>query len=289
MTVILAVGVASGCVYALVAVGYSLIYRTTGIVNFSQGTFVMAGGMSAYACLDLVHLPLGFALVGGVAVSALVALLLWSCVVLPLWRRRSAPSVVILATLVFGALVENVALKTLGTQPQTLPEWAPGFRVQVPGGGITGQYVFVALTTVIVLLLLTAVLRWTTLGRSMRACAASRDTSALLGISPERMGALAMVATGALGGLGGVLIAPAQYTSAQAGLVYGVFGFVAAVVGGFGSVPGALIGGILVGMVQAFTGRYISATYETVIAFGILLLLLAVRPQGILGGNWAGG
>jgi len=157
---------------------------------------------------------------------------------------------------------------------------------QVPGGGVAGQYVFVIGATVIVLLGLAAFLRWSTLGRSMRACAASRDTSALLGISPERIGGLAMVATGALGGLGGILITPAQYTSWDAALVYGVFGFVAAVIGGFGSLPGALVGGVLVGLVQAFTGRYISASYETVIAFGLLLVILAVRPQGIVGAHW---
>ncbi len=286
MTVILAVGIATGCVYALVAVGYSLIYRTTGIVNFAQGTFVMAGGMAAYALLRIAHLPYPVALAGGILASALIALVLWTMIVLPLWRRRSAPFVVILATLVFGALVGNVVLKALGSQPQTLPEWIPGFRIPLPGGGVAGQYALVVVATVVVLVGLAAFLRGSTLGRSMRACAASRDTSALLGISPERIGALAMVATGALGGLGGTLITPAQYTSWDAALVYGVFGFVAAVLGGFGSLPGALIGGILVGLIQALTGRYISATHETVIAFGVLLVLLAIRPQGIVGARW---
>lgn len=289
MTVILAIGIATGCVYALVAVGYSLIYRTTGIVNFAQGTFVMIGGMGAYWLLNLVHVAYPLAIVGGVVIASLVGLVLWVVVVLPLWRRRTAPFVVILATLVFGALGGNVVLLWLGTQPQTLPQWVPGFRLQLPGGGIAGQYVVVIICTVLVMLGIGAFLQWSTLGRSMRACAANRETSMLLGISPERIGAIAMAATAALGGLGGVLITPAQFTSPDAALVYGVFGFVAAVLGGFGSLRGALIGGILVGLIQAFTGRYISATYETIIAFAVLLVLLGLRPQGIVGARWEDG
>ena len=120
----------------------------------------------------------------------------------------------------------------------------------------------------------------------MRACAASRETSELLGINPEFVGAIAVVGTALLGGIGGVVNAPAQFTSFQAALVYGIYGFVSAVLGGFGSLWGALAGGILVGLLQAYVGRYVSTTYETFIAFGVLLVFLAVRPQGILGSAW---
>jgi len=108
----------------------------------------------------------------------------------------------------------------------------------------------------------------------------------LLGISPERIGALAFAATAALGGLGGAMITPAQFTSADIGLSYGVFGFVAAVLGGFGSLSGALVGGLILGIVNAFVGRYISSSYQTVLAFGLLLVLLTLRPQGLVGKDW---
>jgi len=140
--------------------------------------------------------------------------------------------------------------------------------------------------TILLILLCGATLRYTMLGRAMRACAASRETSELLGIVPERIGAIAFTATAALGGLGGALITPAQFTSSDAGLAYGVFGFVAAVLGGFGSLVGALIGGLLLGVIDAAVGRYISSNYQTVISFGILLALLAFRPQGIVGERW---
>lgn len=286
MITILAIGIATGCVYALVALGYSLIYRTTGIVNFAQGAFVMVGGMSTYWLRNIIHLPYWLAIVGGIAAAAGVGLLLWGGLVFPLWRRGSAAFTVILATLVFGDLVSNVVAKTISTDPQTLPAWAAGFRLHLGSSEVDGQYFIVIAIAVVSMAVVATVLRRSAIGKAMRACAADRRTSQLLGIAPARVGAIAMVVTAGLGGLAGAAFAPAQYTSYDAGLTYGIYGFIAAVLGGFGNLWGALYGGILVGVVSAFTARYISATYVEVIAFGILLVLLVIRPQGIFGSAW---
>jgi branched-chain amino acid transport system permease protein len=279
-------GIATGCVYALVALGFSLIYRTTGIVNFAQGGYVMLGGMGTYYFLSIVGLPYPLAALGGIAIATVTGLILWVFVVQPLWRRRAPSYVLVLATLVFVALMGDIVSKTLGTNPQTLPEWVPSFHLEIGGTGVSGQYVWVVLVSLGLITAIAAVLRYTTLGKQMRACAANRDTSELLGINPEFVGLVAVVGTAVIGGIGGVVNAPAQFTSFQAALVYGIYGFVAAVLGGFGSLWGALAGGILVGLLQAFVGRYISTTYETFIAFGVLLIFLAFRPQGILGSSW---
>ena len=286
MGLTLAIGIATGCVYALVAVGYSLNYRTTGVVNFAQGGYVMIGGFATWWFFSVAALPYPLAIASGVAVATLIGLLLWTMVVLPLWRRRSPPYVVLLATIVFGAIVGNATLLLLGTLPQTLPPWVPGLAFEFEGNRIDGQYGLIIAASLLSLIAFGAVLRFSSLGRAMRACAASRDTSQLLGISPERIGALSFAATAALGGFGGAMITPAQFTSSEVGLAFGVFGFVAAVLGGFGSLLGALIGGLLLGVVNALVGRYVSSNYQTVIAFGILILLLAVRPQGIVGRHW---
>jgi branched-chain amino acid transport system permease protein len=286
MVLTLAIGIATGCVYALVAVGYSLIYRTTGVVNFAQGGYVMLGGFATWWFFAIAALPYPLAIASGVTVATLTGLLLWTLVVLPLWRRRSPPYVVLLATIVFGAIVGNATLLLLGTLPQTLPPWVPGLAIEFDGNRIDGQYGLIIAASLLSLMAFGAVLRFSSLGRAMRACAANRDTSQLLGISPERIGALSFGATAALGGFGGAMITPAQFTSSEVGLAFGVFGFVAAVLGGFGSLLGALVGGLLLGLVNALVGRYVSSNYQTVIAFGILLLLLAVRPQGIVGRHW---
>jgi branched-chain amino acid transport system permease protein len=242
--------------------------------------------MSAYWMLEVVHLPYVVSLVLAVLLSALAGLVIWVLVVLPLWRRRSEQVSVMIALLVVAGLASALLQKWLGTQPRSLPDWLPGVRLDLPGGSISGQFGVVILVTLMLIAGIGAFLRWSTLGRSMRACAASRETAALLGISPERIGALSMAATAALGGLAGILIAPAQYTSTDA-TTYGIFGFVAAVLGGFGTLRGPLIGGLVVGILQALVGRYAAAEYETVTVFALMLVLLTFRPQGILGGQWS--
>jgi branched-chain amino acid transport system permease protein len=286
MTLIIAIGIATGCVYALVAVGYSLTYRTTAVVNFAQGSYVMIGGFSTYWFYSIAGLPYPVAVLAGVLAATATGMILWIFVVLPLWRRRSPSYVVLLETIIFGAIVGNGALIGLGPMPQTLPPWFPGFALDFQGNHIDGQYIVVAVATIALMAGFSAILQFTTLGRAMRACAASRDTSQLVGVSPERVGLIAFAVTAMLGGLGGAMITPAQFTSADAGLAYGVFGFVAAVLGGFGSLPGALLGGLLLGLVNALVGRYVSSSYQTVISFAILLTLLAIRPQGLIGSQW---
>jgi len=286
VTLILAIGLATGCVYALIAVGYSLEYRTTGIVNFAEGNYVMVGGFSTYWLLNVARLPYPIAILGGILVTTLCGLVLWYAIVLPLWRRRSPPYVVLLGTIVFGAILSIFALLLLGPLPQTLPPWIPGFFITFGDSRIEGQYLVVVVMTLLIMAVITSTLQFTRLGREMRACAASRDTSELVGVSPERMGMLSFAATGAVGGLAGAMITPAQFTSADVGLAYGVFGFVAAVLGGFGTMRGAFVGGIILGLVNVLVGRYISSNYQAVIAFAMLLALLAVRPQGITGKSW---
>ena len=286
MLLMLAIGLATGCVYALVAVGYSLEYRTTGVVNFSEGNYVMLGGFSTYWFMHNTPLPYPLAILAGVLVATLSGIVLWTFIVLPLWRRRSPTYVVLLGTIVFGAILAILALLLIGPMPQTLPPWLPGFHIDIGDSQIDGQYLVVIVVTLLLMALIGLTLQFTPLGRSMRACAANRDTSELLGISPERMGLISFAATAEISGLAGALITPAQFTSSDVGLAYGIFGFVAAVLGGFGTMRGALVGGLLLGVVNVFVGRYISSNYQAVIAFAMLLALLAVRPQGITGKNW---
>ena len=160
MGLTLAIGIATGCVYALVAVGYSLIYRTTGVVNFAQGGYVMIGGFATWWFFSIAALPYPLAIASGVAVATLIGLLLWTVVVLPLWRRRSPPYVVLLATIVFGAIVGNATLLLLGTLPQTLPPWVPGLAFEFEGNRIDGQYGLIIAASLLSLIAFGAVLQF---------------------------------------------------------------------------------------------------------------------------------
>ncbi len=275
-------GVAIGAIYALVAMGYSLIYRTTGVVNFAQGAFVMVGGMATYWALTALRLPYIPAIFVGLVIAGLCGLILWSVLVLPLWRRGSPAFAVILGTVVFGDLVQNVVEKWLGTNPETLPAWING-RLTIGSFGIAYQYLVIIGTAAILMIAVSWFLGKAPLGLAMRACASNRVTSQLLAISPQLVGGAAMVATAVIGGLAGIMLAPTLYTSYSLGLSYGIYGFVAAIIGGFGSLPGAMVGGIAVGLIESIAGRYVSSTYEEVIALAVLLVLLVLRPAGILG------
>src|SRR5204863_7793521 len=135
-------------------------------------------------------LPYPLAILGGIALTTLTGLILWAFIVLPLWRRRSPTYVVLLGTIVFGAILGILALLALGSMPQTLPPWLAGFFVEFGDSRIEGQYFVVIVMTLILMGIIAATLRFTRLGREMRACAASRDTCQLVGVSPERMGFL---------------------------------------------------------------------------------------------------
>jgi len=283
MSLVIAIGIATGCVYAIIAMGYSLLYRTTGVVNFAQGSFVVIGGLGTYFFRSVVGLPYPLAVVCGILLTGIVALAFWVLIIVPLWRRNSAPYVTLLSTVVMAALLGNLTHLLLSPDPQTLPPWLPGFTLQLAGTQIAGQYVVVVVVALAMIGLTAWYLQASATGRAMRAVAASRPTSRLLGIDPERVGGTAMLIAGLLAGVGGALITPAQLTSPDQGLLYGVFGFVAAVIGGLGSLRGALIGGLIVGVLQTLIVRYISANFEMVIVFALLLVLLTVRPRGLFG------
>lgn len=284
---IIAIGVAVGCVYALVAAGYSVTYRTTGVVNFAQGSYVMAAGMTTSWAISEHNVPYPIAVLIGLVVAVVIGCLVWTIATLPLWRLNAPSYVVLLATIVCSALVSNVFQLWLGSSPRSLDEWTGSSAVTIDGTRVSGQYLLVIGVAIVLLALLGVLISRTALGRRMRAVAASRETSRLIGISPDRIGLQSLALGALLGGLAGVLIAPAQFVSVDSALTYGVFGFVAAVLGGFGSLRGALIGGLVLGVIQTLVGRYLSADFETVIAFGAMLALLTVRPSGLIGAGWS--
>jgi len=283
MIVTLTVGIATGFVYALVAMGYSLVYRTTGVVNFTAGSYVVLGGLGTWWLLDQAHFPYGLAVIGGIILAGAIAGAFWTLIVIPLWRRRSPAYVVLLSTVIGGAIIAPLTELLITPQAEELPPWVSGFTLHISGSDISGQYVFVIAAGLAVLAGVSLFLRQTMLGKQLRACGASRETSRLLGIHPELAGGIIMVITGLIGGLAGALITPAQSSEASMGLTFGIFGFAAAALGGLDSVAGAFLGGILLGTGQAFIDRYYTPNYDEVIVFALLVAILVLRPNGLFG------
>lgn len=275
-------GLANGFVYALVAIGFTLVYRTTGVLNFAQGAFVMIGGLGAWAAMDLLHLPYGAALVSGLVLAAVVAILVWALVVAPLKLAGAEGYVIILATLVVGVGLGLTAQYILGSQPQTIAALFPHAQIEVAGVNVSAQYLIVIGVGLAITAAFGALLKWSSIGRQMRACAANSNTAALLGVSYWWVGMWAFVLTGVVGAFGGELIAAAQFTSFDAGVTYGIFGFIGAMIGGLNSLTGAVVGGVIVGLVYSFVAAYLSSTYASVLVLVLLLVVLWVRPKGIV-------
>lgn len=281
MVDVLTIGISLGCVYALVAIGFTLIYATTGVVNFAQGTFVMAAGMTTSWLLTSQGWTLVPALLVGIVVAVLVGIVLAIAIVIPLWQRGASEFITILGTLMFLVLTENIALNLLGSSPRSVPPLTEGAALRIAGRTVPGQTFWVIGSALVLGFLLTMFLRRRRIGMAMRASSIDQTTSRLLGISPYRIAVLAFALSALIGGIGGVLIAPLQFTSYNIATAYSVKGFLAAIIGGLGDIRGAVLGGVLVGVFEASVSIYVSSYYLNVFVMGALVLVLLVRPRGI--------
>lgn len=283
MSEALVIGLSLGCIYGFVAMGFALIYRTTGIMNFAQGAFVMLGGMGAGYAGQEWGLPLPLAALVGIGFAVLAGLLLVTGVVLPLWRRGASEFITMLGTLLFLVAAENVVLNLMGSNPRPVPRVEPVFKWEVLGVRIDSQAIVIVLAALIISVALGLFITRTPTGMAMRAVATAQSVARSLGIKPERVAIVVFLVAALIGGIGGVLVAPLQFAAWNAAHVYNIKGFIAAVIGGVLDVRTAFLGGVLVGLLQSLIVTYASSTYLDVILLGVLLVLLLMRPSGIFG------
>jgi branched-chain amino acid transport system permease protein len=273
-------GVVVGAIYALIAAGFVLIYQVTGLINFAQGEFAMIGAMTAAALATGGMAPLEAAAIA-VACAALTGAV---CYLLAIRPARAATGV----TLIFITLGLDVALRGLGlfvwgTNPLSLNPFSSGAAITVFGGVLPPQALWVLLTDVIVFGALYLFFRHTYAGTAVRAAVANPPIASTFGIPLRTFAFWSFVVAAAIGGLGGVVVAPITSATYDMGLTLGLAGFVAAVLGGLDSLPGALVGGFVLGIVEKVAGGLLSTGWEEGVGFLILVLVLVLRPQGLLG------
>jgi len=276
-------GIVIGCIYALIAAGYAIVYRTTGVLNFAQGSFVMLSAMTCSWLISAEHWSYPLAALGGFVLTIAAGAAIWMLLMAPMLVRRLGVGLAVIATLVVSYALTDAVLLWQGPNPQSLPPIQPTFQFTVGGTRISSGQVYVIVGMALILILLSAFLKYTPLGRATRASAADHETAQLLGISPVRVGGYAMCIAAAVGALGGLLITPIQFTSASGATSLALYGFVAAVLGGFGRLSGGVIGGLVIGVLQELVSRYISTAYSDAITFGVLVAVLLLRPEGLLG------
>jgi branched-chain amino acid transport system permease protein len=274
-------GLAIGAIYALVAIGIVLIFRTTNIVNFAQGELLMTGAY-AYALLQEGGANTNVAFVGALAAGALCGLLCF--VVTHVFLRRASEFGVGIGTLALLILMQSIARHLFTDDPRAVQAWLVGAAVvQLGATAVTANALLTLGITVVVSLALFAWLRSTLFGQAMRAVAESRPRAALTGISVPRTLAVSWMTGGALAALGGVMLAPitGAYPTIGSSVLFAAF--FATVLGGFHSLIGALIGGLLLGLVETYANVYFGSAYRNIVIFVVLVGVLVIRPQGIVG------
>ena len=277
-------GLAVGSVYALVALGFALIFVTARVVNFAQGELVMIGALVGYSAHVGLGLPLLIAMLGAGLATVLVALLTERLAVAPLRGPRSSIAWVV-STLAVGIVLRSGAAATWGKAPLPFPAPFGTGRVVLGGIAFVPQEALTLLLAVGAMLLLELLRRRTILGKGMRAVAFSPDAARLVGISPASASLLAFAASALLAALAGILIAPLSSASSEMGTLLGIKGFAAAAVGGLGTFQGALVGGLLLGLVEILAAGLLWPGFSDVAAFLLLIAILLVRPGGIFGSS----
>ena len=274
-------GLGVGSIYALVALGFVLIYRATNVVNFAQGDFAMLGAFSMVVlCVDL-ELPYWLGILITLAAMLAFGALFNSAVYYPLRNRGFQP--VIISTIGASILLENGVLAAYGPRPQTLPGFLsfPGFSVGLIF--FDSQYLLILGVTVVMVTLQYFFFERTLLGKKMQATSQDKEMASLLGIPVALMIMLTFMYSSALGALAGILVAPILFVSVGMGSSIALKAFAASIIGGFGDVTGAIVGGLALGVVETFGAAYISVPYKDAFAFIVLVLFLLFRPQGLFG------
>jgi branched-chain amino acid transport system permease protein len=275
-------GVVEGAIFALVAAGFVLIYQVTGIINFAQGQFVMIGAMTA-AALATGGMPVWQAAPIAVVVAALAGALAYLLAIRPARLRGASGVTLIFITLGLDVAIRGLALFVWGTNGYSLQPFSAGSSIRIGTGAMQPQALWVLGTDVLVFVALYLFFRHTYAGTAVRAAVANPPIASTFGVPLRTFAFLSFVAAAAIGGLGGVVIAPIPGAQYDMGLTFGLAGFVAAVLGGLDSLPGALLGGFVLGIVEKVAGGLISTGWEQGIGFLILVLVLVLRPQGLLG------
>lgn len=276
-------GLMIGSVYGLVAVGFCLVYNATEVINFAQGEFVMLGGMFAASWFASWGLPLPVALLAAVMVVTLIGMALEQLAFG--FSRRPEVLNLTIVTIGLAIAIKGVVMMTWGKFPKIMPAFSGEKPILILGASIVPQTLWVVGVSVAMMLIVRAFLERSITGTAMRAAAADKATATLMGISARRLSTLAFGLAAMIGAVAGVVITPLTLTSYEHGTIMGLKGFCAAIIGGMGNVYGAFLGGLILGALESFSAGLGGSGYQDAVAFVVLIVLLLVRPSGLLRGT----
>tara|TARA_B100000676_G_scaffold299935_1_gene344931 strand:- start:239 stop:1108 length:870 start_codon:yes stop_codon:yes gene_type:complete len=271
-------GISQGCVYGLIALGFVLIYKATEMVNFAQGDVMMLGAFVAVSFVNLLDLPFVWGVLATLMVMGLVGALLERLLLRPMIGEPHFA--VLMLTIGLGFLLRALAGAIWGNEPRALETPYAGEVLRLGAVVLGYENVVIMLGTVVLCTLLFLFFRFTRLGIAMQAASQNQLAAYYVGIPVKRIYSLVWALSALIAGFAGVLTAPVSLIDPLMGFV-GIKAFAAAIVGGFGSLPGAILGGLLVGVVEQFAGLYLPTGFSDVSAYVLLLVMLMIRPEGL--------
>ena len=275
-------GIATGCIYGLVALGFVLIYKATEVVNFAQGELMMLGAFFAYSFITFLNLPYWTAFLLTVILMGVLGMLLERAVLRPLIGEPVFA--IVMVTIGVGIFCRSAVSMIPGWGTDTLGFKTPfGEKFLRPGGlVISWEHLAIIILTTTLIFGLYCFFRFTRLGVAMRATSQNQLAAAYMGISVRRVFSLTWIISAAVAAFAGILLSPFTFVHMNMGFI-GLKAFPAAVLGGFGSIPGAIIGGLIIGITENFAGVYLPIGWKDVAAYIILILVLMIRPEGLFG------
>ncbi len=270
-------GVVHGSLYALIAIGFVLIYKATEVVNFAQGEIVMIGAYIGLTIHHFIGLPFHLTFFLTLIISAIFGIIMERIAYRPLIKAPVFS--IIIATIGMSLFLQNAAQIVWGPDLYPFTHDTPLLPFQIQSSLIDSRRLSVLLTAILFILALFLFFRFTKLGKAMRATAQNKKAAAMVGISVNKVFAITWAISSALGAVSGILLAPLVGISPQMGWI-GVKAFISAIIGGFTSLPGAIVGGVFLGITENLVGYYISTGYKDVCAYIVLIVVLIVKPTG---------
>ncbi|MBI4291546.1 MAG: branched-chain amino acid ABC transporter permease [Betaproteobacteria bacterium] len=273
-------GLTNGAIYALAAIGFTIIYNASGVINFAQGEFIMVGGVAA-VMLTQAGVPLPLAIALAVIVGGIVGLLLEKLAIEPAGNAEVVTLIII--TIGASIFIQGVVQVVFGKGQQALPPFTGDVPILFGGASLLPQSLWMIGTGAVIVLLLAWFFGRTKLGKAVLATAHNRLAAQLVGINTRHVLAVSFVLSSVVGAVAGVVSAPITLTSYDTGIMVGLKGFVAATLGGLGSGMGAVVGGLILGLMEALVAGYISSAYKDAVPFVLIILILFFMPRGLFG------
>jgi branched-chain amino acid transport system permease protein len=274
-------GLTVGAIYALVALGFNIIYNVTEVINFAQGEFCVWGGLILAVLSESIGIPLLFSFCISVALVGLVGMISYHGGIR--FLRRPTVLTMIMATIALSIILKGLAMFIWGKDPYAVEPFLAGPPLKVWGAYIQIQTFWVLGISAALVVVLTLFFQRTLTGKAMRACADNPGAARLVGIRPGRMILFSFALSAALGAIGGAIITPITLMDYDRGAMLALKGFGAAILGGLGNFYGAVPAGLILGLLESFATGFISSSYKDALALLVLLVVLFVRPQGLLG------